>query len=71
MHRNDWSKWKDILKAELDSLEKQNIFGSIILTPKNVKPVGYKWVFAIKINEKNEIVRYKVRLVAQDFTQIP
>jgi hypothetical protein len=22
MHRNDWSKWKDALKAELDSLEK-------------------------------------------------
>jgi hypothetical protein len=22
MHRNDWPKWKDALKAELDSLEK-------------------------------------------------
>jgi Reverse transcriptase (RNA-dependent DNA polymerase) len=48
MHRNDWPKWKDALKAEL----------------------GYKWVFTIKINEKNEIVRYKARLVAQGFTQI-
>jgi Reverse transcriptase (RNA-dependent DNA polymerase) len=26
--------------------------------------------FAIKRNEKNEIVRYKARLVAQGFTQI-
>jgi Reverse transcriptase (RNA-dependent DNA polymerase) len=70
MHRNDWPKWKDTLKAELDSLEKRNIFGPVILTPKNVNSVGYKWVFAIKRNEKNEIVRYKVRLVAQGFTQI-
>jgi Reverse transcriptase (RNA-dependent DNA polymerase) len=42
MHRNDWPKWKDVLKAELDSLENQNIFGPVILTPKNVNPVGYK-----------------------------
>jgi Reverse transcriptase (RNA-dependent DNA polymerase) len=70
MHRNDWPKWKDALKTELDSLEKRNVFGPVILTPKNVNPVGYKWVFAIKRNEKNEIVRYKARLVAQGFTQI-
>jgi Reverse transcriptase (RNA-dependent DNA polymerase) len=71
MHRNDWSKWKDALKTELDSLEKRNIFGPVILTPKNINPLGYKWVFAIKRNEKNEIVRYKVRPVTQYFTQIP
>jgi hypothetical protein len=52
MHRNDWPKWKDVLKAELDSLEKQNIFGPVILTPKNVNTVGYKWVFTIKKREK-------------------
>ena len=27
--------------------------------PDNVKPVGYKWVFVRKRNEKNEVVRYK------------
>jgi hypothetical protein len=63
VHINDWLKWKDALKTELDSLEKRNIFGPVILTPKNVNPVGYKWVFVIKRNEKNEIVRYKARLV--------
>jgi Reverse transcriptase (RNA-dependent DNA polymerase) len=71
MHRNDWPKWKDAMKAELDSLEKRNIFGPIILNPENVNSVSYKWVFAIKRNEKNEIVRYKARLVVQGFTQIP
>jgi hypothetical protein len=63
MHRNDWPKWKDVLKAELDLLEKRNVFGPVILTPKIFNPVGYKWVFAIKRNEKNEIVRYKARLM--------
>ena len=59
------------MKAKLDSLDKRNVFGPVVLTPKDVNPVGYKWVFAIKRNEKNEIVRYKARLVAQGFTQIP
>ena len=31
--------------------------------------VGYKWVFVRKCNEKNEIMRYKARLVAQGFSQ--
>ena len=71
MHRNDWPKWKNAIKCELDSLEKRNVFGPVVLTPKDINPVGYKWVFVIKRNEKNEIVRYKARLVAQGFTQIP
>ncbi|GJZ65934.1 transposable element [Tanacetum coccineum] len=69
--RNDWQKWQDAIQAELDSLEKRQVFGPVTLTPNKVKPVGYKWVFAIKRNEKNEIVRYKARLVAQGFSQIP
>ena len=36
-----------------------------------MKPVGYKWVFVRKRNEKNEIMRYKARLVAQGFSQRP
>jgi Reverse transcriptase (RNA-dependent DNA polymerase) len=71
LHRNNWPKWKNTLKFELDSFEKQNIFGHAVLTPKIFNPVGYKWVFTIKRNEKNEIVRYKAKLMAQGFTQIP
>ena len=45
------------------------MFGSICRTPSHIRPVGYKWVFVRKRNEKNEIARYKARLVAQGFTQ--
>ena len=45
------------------------MFGPVALTPLHVKFVGYKWTFVRKRNEKNEIVRYKARLVAQDFSQ--
>ena len=33
--------------------------------------VGYIWVFVRKQNEKNEIIRYKARLVAQGFSHGP
>ena len=59
------------IKAELNSLAKQEVFGPVILTPNDIKSMGYKWVFVQKRNEQNEIVRYKARLVAQGFTQRP
>jgi hypothetical protein len=69
--RKDWPKWKDAIQAELDSLKKRGVFGPIVQTPKGINPVGFKWVFVRKRNEKNEIQRYKARLVAQGFSQRP
>ncbi|KAK9907163.1 hypothetical protein M0R45_002408 [Rubus argutus] len=57
--------------AELDSLTKRTVFGPVVPIPSGIKPVGYKWVFVRKRNEKNEIVRYKARLVEQGFSQRP
>jgi hypothetical protein len=45
------------------------VFGPVVHTPEGVRLVRYKWVFVLKQNEKNEIVRYKARLVAQGFSQ--
>ena len=52
-----------------NSLNKRKVFGTIILTPGVVKPLGYRWIFVRKRNEKDEIVRYKARLDAQGFSQ--
>ena len=57
------------MQAELNSLTKQEVFGPVVQTLEDVKPVGYKWVFVRKHNEKNEVIRYKTRLVAQGFSQ--
>ncbi|BBN68201.1 hypothetical protein Prudu_329S000600 [Prunus dulcis] len=67
--RQDWPKWKDAIHAELNSLEKRSVFGPIVPTPPNVNPVGYKWVFTKKRNEKNEISRYKATRCARFFTK--
>nr|GEZ94879.1 putative RNA-directed DNA polymerase [Tanacetum cinerariifolium] len=59
------------MQAELNSLNKQKVFGLIVTTPRDVKPVGYRWIFVQKRNEKNEVTRYKARLIAQGFSQRP
>ncbi|KAM2222834.1 hypothetical protein ACFXTI_016937 [Malus domestica] len=69
--RQDWPKWKDAIQVELNSLERRNVFGPVVQTPPGVNTMGYKWVFTRKRNEKNEIARYKARLVAQGFSQRP
>ena len=55
-NRQDWEKWKEAIQAELNCLAKREVFGSVVPTPENVKPVGYRWVFVRKRNENNEIV---------------
>ena len=67
--QNDWLKWKEAIQTELKSLAKQEVFGPVVQTPKNIKHIGYRWIFVRKKNKKNEIVRYKARLMAQVFSQ--
>jgi hypothetical protein len=43
--RSDWIKWKEAIKAELDSLRKKEVFSNVISTPPRTYPVGFKWVF--------------------------
>ncbi|KAJ2985252.1 hypothetical protein NUW54_g10210 [Trametes sanguinea] len=39
--------------------------------PPDRKPIGCKWVFRLKRDSDGRIVKYKARLVAQGFSQIP
>ena len=67
--KNDWSKWNEAIQVELGSLAKCKVFEPVVPTPNDVKPLGYKWVSVRKRNDKNEIFKYKARLVAQSFSQ--
>jgi hypothetical protein len=39
--------------------------------PAGGSPIGCRWVYAKKANEKGEIVKYKAQLVAQGSLQKP
>jgi len=66
----DKEKWKKAIDDELCNLYSNNIMVFVKVIPKGRKVISTKWVFAIKRDENNNILKYKARLVARGFTQI-
>ena len=60
--------WPPHVKSPLyDSLQEHETW-TLGDLPPNRKPVGSKWVFKVKYDERGEVNRYKARLVAQGFS---
>ena len=55
------------MKIEYDSLVENN-FWSLVKTDE--KPVGSRWLFALKFDPDGDICRYKARFVAKGFSQV-
>ena len=68
--RPDWPQWESALLAEYNSLKKREVFGPAV-NNLDSKPIGHKLIFTRKRDENGNIIRYKVRLVAQGYTQQP
>ncbi|THH13391.1 hypothetical protein EW146_g6815 [Bondarzewia mesenterica] len=67
---SDWSHWEAAMKTELGMIEKLGTW-ELVDRPSDANVVGSKWVFKIKRGADGEIIKYKARLVAQGFTQVP
>lgn len=68
--RSDWPKWKEAMDSEMEQLARLETY-TLIQCPPERRPVGCKWVFHLKRDHLGNIARYKARLVAQGFSQIP
>ena len=62
--------WKKAIHEELATLKVAGTW-ELVERPEGVNVVGSKWVFRVKKDAARIIVRYKARLVAQGFSQIP
>jgi len=58
----------EAIQDELQSHQENNTWEAAILPP-NRKAINVKWIFKIKRNADEEIVRYKARLVVKGCTQ--
>ena len=63
-------QWESAMKDEYDSLMKNNTW-TLTELPIGRKVIGTKWVFKLKRDDDGNPTRYKARLVAQGFRQVP
>ncbi|KAJ0847396.1 putative RNA-directed DNA polymerase [Helianthus annuus] len=62
------SKWIQAMEKEIAAIE-QNKTWELVEAPANVTPIGVKWLFKTKLNEKGEVDKYKARLVVKGYAQ--
>jgi len=58
------SKWREAMDTEIQAIERNNMW-VLVDPPDGVIPIGVKWVFKTKLNEKGEIEKHKAKLVAK------
>lgn len=61
-------EWQQAMVEEYKAVIDNNTW-KLVKCPANVKPIGCKWVYRIKYNQKGELDKYKARLVAKGFAQ--
>jgi hypothetical protein len=60
--------WVNAMHEELENFEGNQVW-ELVEPPPNCKPIATKWVWKNKEGENGEVVRYKLRLVAQGYSQ--
>ena len=66
----DWPLWEQAINEELETLWKAGTW-ELTDAPPDANIIGAKWVFCPKKDAARNVIRYKVRLVAQGFLQVP
>ncbi|GFW55546.1 retrovirus-related Pol polyprotein from transposon TNT 1-94 [Trichonephila clavipes] len=65
----DASKLHDAMDKEINVMKERKVW-DLVDHPDNIKILENRWVYTIKYDENNKIVRYKARLVARGNTQL-
>jgi hypothetical protein len=64
-------KWEEAMRRELNALKSTGTYELVTVDRKTTNVIGTKWVLRRKLNKDGSIERYKGRLVAKGFQQIP
>ncbi|GKB00142.1 retrovirus-related pol polyprotein from transposon TNT 1-94 [Tanacetum coccineum] len=60
--------WIEVMKDELQQFKLQKVW-TLVDLPNRKRPIGTKWVYRNKKDERGIMIKNKVRLVAQGYTQ--
>ena len=62
------ANWRRTMLEEMRAIEDNGTW-ELVDPPVGCRPIGLKWVYKVKRNERGAIVKYKARLVARGFVQ--
>ena len=62
------AKWNTACEKELRNMKEREVF-ELVSPPKGRHIITSKWVFALKRDERGNVIDYKARVVARGFTQ--
>ncbi|PIL37456.1 transcription factor [Ganoderma sinense ZZ0214-1] len=68
--RPEWPRWEEAMKEEMEALSKHGTW-RLEHPPPGTNIVSCRWVFHAKKDASGNISRYRARLVARGFSQIP
>ena len=60
--------WIDAMKDEMTSMSHNKVW-SLVDFPDDCRPIGCKWVFKSKHDDKGQVERYKARLMVKGYSQ--
>src|ERR1700731_1596033 len=64
-------QWEKAVEAELEQLRSSGTFEWVPSVPDGRKPIGSRIVFQTKRDGDGNVVKYKARIVAKGYSQIP
>ena len=62
------ANWRRAMLEEMRAIEDNGTW-ELVDPPVGCRPIGLKWVYKVKRDERGAIVKYKARLVARGFVQ--
>ncbi|KAJ0851519.1 putative RNA-directed DNA polymerase [Helianthus annuus] len=61
-------KWLEAMDNEIESIHKNHTW-ELVDPPSQQKPIGVKWIYKTKFDEKGNVDKYKARLVVKGYKQ--
>uniref|UniRef100_A0A251SKN6 Putative zinc finger, CCHC-type n=1 Tax=Helianthus annuus TaxID=4232 RepID=A0A251SKN6_HELAN len=62
------SRWTEAMDKEIESIHKNQTW-ELVDPPIHQKPIGVKWIYKTKYDEKGNVDKYKARLVVKGYKQ--